>query len=160
MPAKSPPLSSGAAATLAVIGSQIRERRKALKVSAIAAAQASGMSRVTLYRIEKGEPSVTVGAYLQLLDAIGLTLELVNQGSGELASASDGLWLPARIVLDNYPQLRKLAWQIHAVDDLSPSEALSIYERNWRHIDLDAMQPSERQLIDALRVALAGDASV
>jgi transcriptional regulator with XRE-family HTH domain len=36
---------------------------KALKVSATTAAEAAGMSRMTLHRIERGEPSVTMGAY-------------------------------------------------------------------------------------------------
>ncbi len=56
--------------------------------------------------------------------------------------------------LSDYPQLKQLAWQVHGVDELTPTEALSIYERNWRHIDVAALQPHEQQLVDALRLAL------
>ncbi len=63
-------------------------------------------------------------------------------------------WIPARIHLADYPQLKQLAWQVHGTDELTPAEALSIYERNWRHVDANALEPRERQLIDALRTAL------
>lgn len=45
------------------IGRHIRAHRRALRISAIATAEAAGISRVTLHRIEKGEPSVNAGAY-------------------------------------------------------------------------------------------------
>ena len=38
--------------------------------------------------------------------------------------------------------------------ELTPAEALGIYERNARHLVTQALQPSERNLIDALRLAL------
>ena len=55
--------------------------------------------------------------------------------------------------------MKQLAWQVQGVDALTPREALGIYERNWRHLDEAALLPHERQLIDALRLAL-GDAVV
>jgi hypothetical protein len=36
--------------------------------------------------------------------------------------------------------------------ELTPLEALDIYQRNWRHVDEPALQPHERQLIHALRL--------
>lgn len=36
------------------------------------------MSRPTLYRIEHGEPSVTMGAYLAAIAAVGLELHLTD----------------------------------------------------------------------------------
>ncbi|OGT29844.1 MAG: hypothetical protein A2W28_05305 [Gammaproteobacteria bacterium RBG_16_51_14] len=56
--------------------------------------------------------------------------------------------------LADYPQLKQLAWQVHGTDELTPAEALSIYERNWRHVDVKALEPRERQLVDALRIGL------
>jgi hypothetical protein len=44
------------------LGQEIRERRKQLKLSAVATSEAAFISRMTLNRIEKGEPSVTLGA--------------------------------------------------------------------------------------------------
>ena len=62
MPAKPPKAPTVAAEKLALLGQQIRAHRKSLRVSATATAEAAGMSRVTLHRIERGEPSVTMGA--------------------------------------------------------------------------------------------------
>ena len=42
---------------------------------------------------------------------------------------------------------------MRGVDALTAREALDIYERNQRHLDLDAMTPKEAQLLDALRAA-------
>ena len=61
MPAKAPPTGDLVAARLASLGQRIRARRKQHKVTATTAAEAAGMSRVTLHRIERGEPSVTMG---------------------------------------------------------------------------------------------------
>ena len=63
MPARTPIIASAAAEKLIALGKRIRAHRKARRISATTAAEAAGMSRVTLHRIEKGEPSVTMGAY-------------------------------------------------------------------------------------------------
>jgi hypothetical protein len=42
------------------------------------------------------------------------------------------------------------------VDDLSPQEALSLYERNWRHIDQARLVPAEQALVQALVKQLGG----
>jgi hypothetical protein len=65
-------------------------------------------------------------------------------------------WIPARIRLIDYPQLKQLAWQVHGAETVSPKEAWDIYERNWRHLDESALTVNEQQLIDALRVAFGG----
>lgn len=64
-------------------------------------------------------------------------------------------WIPARIRLDRYPQLRALAWHVQGADTLSPVEAFAIYERNARHLDEAQLSPSERDLIEALRLDLS-----
>jgi hypothetical protein len=71
------------------------------------------------------------------------------------AAASCKCWIPARIPLADCPQLRQLAWQVHELDALTPAEALGIYERNARHLDLQTLEPAERDLVEALHVALA-----
>ena len=156
MPAKLPHITAAAVEKLVELGRQIHDCRKALRISATAAAEAAGMSRVTWYRIEQGEPSVTIGAYLNAIKSLGLDFT-VNQPAESLtehsAAAGDGM-IPARIRLSDYPQLKQLAWQVHGTDTLKPTEALSIYERNWRHIDVAALEKREQQLIAALRTAL------
>jgi transcriptional regulator with XRE-family HTH domain len=156
MPARSPVTSPAATAKLKVLGEQIRVRRKALGVNATVAAEAAGMSRVTLHRIEKGEPAVTIGAYLNAIVALGLDFGILapDQPADAVGDDAKPGWIPVRIRLRDYPQLKRLAWQIHGTDALTPVEALGIYERNRRHLDLDALEPRERELIDALRRAL------
>ena len=156
MPAKAPDIPVAVADKLAALGKQIRSHRKAMRISATVVAEAAGMSRVTLHRIENGEASVTMGAYLNAMEALGLDFGIIKPAETVADQAADDRkdLIPARIRLADYPQLRKLAWQLHGTDALTPVEALSIYERNWRHVDVKALEPRERQLIDALRTGL------
>ena len=152
------------AAQLQALGAQLRARRKALKVSSTAAAEAAGMSRVTLHRIEKGEPSVTAGAWANALAVLGLSLAALDAedasatNTGGIPDTDLSQWIPVRVRLADYPQLRALAWQVHGTDTLTPVEALGIYERNARHLDTAAMTPAEQALLQALRAALGGAA--
>ena len=119
------------------------------------------MSRVTLHRIEKGEPAVTMGAYLNAMTALGLNFGLIMPAElieSYLSVNRDG-WIPTRIPFSDYPQLKQLAWQVHGTETLTPTEAWDIYERNWRHIDEQALTAYERQLINGLRLALGGSDS-
>lgn len=159
MPAISPQLADLTQAQLKRLGQQIRVQRKALRVSATAAAESAGMSRVTLHRIENGEPSVTMGAYINAIGVLGLELAVLDPlKQPEVAPPADERqgWIPARVRLSDYPQLKQLAWQVHGTDELTPIEALNIYERNMRHVDIQALELRERQLIDALRTAFGG----
>lgn len=161
MPAKAPQSPAVVTEQLAVLGARIRAQRKALRVSATALAEASGMSRVSVHRIEQGEPSVTMGAYLNVLAALGMTFSATvaaDEASQPVADDKAG-WLPARVRLADFPALRQLAWQVQGTDELTPREALGIYERNWRHVDEAALLPHERNLIDALRLAFGGSES-
>lgn len=155
MPAVAPPATQTTASRLAALGARLRAHRKALKVSATTAAEAAGMSRVTLHRIERGEPSVTMGAYLNAIVALGLDLELVDPRAEPPAQAAKPP-LPRRIRLADCPQLRRLAWQLGDVATLTPKEALALYERNWRHLDQGAMGEAERDLVRRLVAALGG----
>ena len=140
------------------LGAQIRARRKALGVTATAAAESAGMSRVTLHRIEKGEPTVAMGAWADLVSALGMAWDLQDRteaGPPQVAADRRG-WVPLRIALAEYPQLKALAWQVHGTDTLTPTEAFDIYERNARHLDMQAMPPHEQALWQALQAAFAG----
>jgi transcriptional regulator with XRE-family HTH domain len=154
MPARTPIIATTAANKLIAMGKQIRAHRKALRINATTAAEAAGMSRVTLHRIENGEPSVTMGAYLNAMAALNLDFGIIKPSAEYALNADHEGWIPVRIHLADYPQLKQLAWQVHGTDELTPAEALSIYERNWRHVDVNALEPRERQLVDALRIGL------
>jgi transcriptional regulator with XRE-family HTH domain len=151
MPAAAPAIAPVQRELLVRLGQQLRVVRERQKVSAVAASEAAGLSRVTLHRIERGEPSVAMGAWVALASALGLTLAVLAP-----EPPAKAITLPARIRLDDYPQLRKLAWQLPDVQDVSPREALDLYERNWRHVDSASLSPEERALIEALSHALAG----
>lgn len=157
MPSASPTLAPHAAASLVELGTRLRARRKGLKISAIAAAEAAGLSRVTLHRIEKGFPSVTAGALAAAAAAIGLRLGL-DGGEAPPAAIRRPGWIPARVRLDDFPTLRELAWQVHGTAELTPREALDIYERNQRFVDHATLSDAERDLLDALRVGMGSDA--
>ncbi|MFM9927420.1 helix-turn-helix transcriptional regulator [Variovorax sp. H27-G14] len=157
MPSTSPPTAPGASRRLEAFGRHIHARRKALKISATTTAEAAGMSRMTLHRIERGEPSVTMGAYMNALAALGLDVAVVapTEGASGKASAPTPPRAPTETVrLADYPELRRLAWQLPADAELTPQEAWGTYERNWRHADPSALQDHERQLLADLARAL------
>ncbi len=156
MPAKSPASLKSAERLLETLGRKIQVRRKELGISATAAAEAAGISRVTWHRIEKGQGSVAISAYANAVHVLGMVWEL---GTGQPEAETPVLegWLPARIAVADYPELRKLAWQVSGSETLSPREALSIYERNMRHVDESELTARERALIEALRAAFATD---
>jgi hypothetical protein len=60
-------------------------------------------------------------------------------------------FLDERVVdMEACPVLRGLAWN-RAGRYVPAEQALAIYERNWRFVDLAAMQPDERALLDRLK---------
>ena len=164
MPATNPTLNESAAAQLRSMGAHIRAQRKSLRVSGAAAAEAAGISRVTLHRIEKGEASVAAGAWANAMAVLGLSLVALDADDttamreGGIPEADLSQWIPVRVGLAGYPQLQALAWQVHGTDTLTPVEALGIYERNARHLDTAAMTPAEQALLQALRAGLGGTA--
>jgi transcriptional regulator with XRE-family HTH domain len=149
MPARSPDTAQWANGVLAEIGEELRRRRKELGISAATTAEAAGMSRVTLHRIESGSPSVTVGAYMNAAAALGLQLALRKPPRLDrqplLDEPSGGL-----VRVGDYPQLQAIAWQLRADTQLRGIDALRMYERNWRHVDRDGMSDDERALIQRL----------
>ncbi len=151
MPATALKISNRDSHDLARLGARIRQARRQQKVSAVAAAEAAGLSRVTLHRIERGEPSVAMSSWLALANAVGLAFALVDP-----SALPPSVELPARIRLDRYPRLQKLAWQLKGVDDLPPKDALALYERNWRHVDVAGLTEEEAALIRALSSNFGG----
>lgn len=151
MPATAPPIGTTDQKRLALLGERIRTARKRQRVTTVAAAEAAGVSRVTLHRIERGEPTVAVGAWVAVATALGLSFDLLD------AKATAGTTkLPKKIRLRDFPQLKKLAWQLQGTDEVTPRDALDLYERNWRHVDRAALSDSEAALIDALSREFGG----
>lgn len=151
MPAPAPILADADRELLVRLGQELRNARKRMKVSAVAAAESAGMSRVTLHRIERGEPSVAMAAWAGAASALGLSLQLVDP-----KALPEAVRIPERIRLDQYPELKKLAWQLQGVEELSPEDALDLYERNWRHVDRASLSLVEIALIKSLSQSLGG----
>lgn len=140
------------------LGKTLQMRRKALGVRSQVAADCACISRVTLHRIEKGEPSVSIGAYLQVCKVLGLGLFALEKNLDAPTSIerSSIEFDPNRlddeqIAVQYYPQLKALAWQLREDALISPRDALNIYERNWRLINLEKMTTEEKKLIEQLK---------
>lgn len=140
------------------LGRALRARRKALGITMAAAAEAAGISRVTWHRLEKGEATVALGSLVAAVQVLGMRLFAGDADEAAVqADVLDG-FLPLRIRLADHPQLLRLAWQMDAdAVVLVPREAFGLYQRNWRHVDVAALQPGELALIHALRDTFGGE---
>lgn len=145
---KNPEAARPAPPELLRLAAQLRVARKKQKVAGATAAAAAGISRVTLHRIESGEPGVAMGHWAALARALGLQLSLGATSAAEQP--------PENIRLDDYPQLKALAWHLRGDQEITPLQALQLYERNWRHIDREQLTLKEVRLIDMLGRTLAG----
>ena len=91
---------------------------------------------------------------MSVIAALGLDIELLDSRPGGAMEAAAKL--PATIRLADYPQLKRIAWQRKRVAEITPNDALALYERNWRHIDGEALGTRERELVKLLVDALGG----
>ena len=64
-------------------GENLKLARNRRQLSAELLAQRAGISRPTLYKIERGSPSVAMGNYFQVMQVLGLELDF------ELLAAND-----------------------------------------------------------------------
>jgi len=64
--------------TLKVLGDNIKLARLRRKLTAEQVAERAGISRSTLWQIEKGMPNVSIGFYAQTLFVLGLEKDLQN----------------------------------------------------------------------------------
>jgi transcriptional regulator with XRE-family HTH domain len=60
------------------MGENIKLARKRRKLTTIQVAERAGIARSTLYLIEKGNTSVTMGAYFNVLRVLGLQNDIVK----------------------------------------------------------------------------------
>jgi transcriptional regulator with XRE-family HTH domain len=76
MPSKSPVLLPEVQRLLQKVGEQIRRTRLQRDLTSEMIAKRAGMSRVTLSKIEKGDPNVTFGSYCSVLHSLGLDSDI------------------------------------------------------------------------------------
>ena len=108
MPSRIKSLSSEALEQqVAQLAGQLRQRRKVLGVSVPNAAAAAGMSRDTWYRMERGETTVTIGAWFNALAAVGLRFCLGPAPDESTTDTSESVAVNIRLI--DHPQLAALA---------------------------------------------------
>ncbi|CAQ83893.1 MULTISPECIES: hypothetical protein [Photorhabdus] len=54
------------------------------------------------------------------------------------------------VKIADYPQMKSCAWYLAEDTELTDRDALAFYERNWKYVEEDKLEPQERQLIERL----------
>lgn len=134
---------------LRILGEKIRDERKMLGITSYNLAEIAGISRMTLYRIEKGESTVKIGAYVDVLDALNLELIATNYNV-----SADSSTVPTMIKLIDYPELKSICWHIPNAVEISPVQAHNLYERNQRHIESESSRQKSEILFHLYKVPL------
>jgi hypothetical protein len=57
-----------------------------------------------------------------------------------------------KVRLADFPQLKLIAWNRHAEEEIEGAEAFALYESRWRFIDQATLTLAERELIKRLTV--------
>lgn len=78
MPRTSPTLLPRLRRLLETVGGNLKLARLRRKDSAETVAQRAGISRKTLYRVEQGDPSVALGIYARVMQALRLEQDLAG----------------------------------------------------------------------------------
>ncbi|GAB2698274.1 hypothetical protein GCM10027037_23140 [Mucilaginibacter koreensis] len=68
---------------LTEFGGNLKLARLRRKLSMDQVSERAGISRSTLWQVEKGRPSVTMGAYFQVLLVLGLEKDFLKLGSDD-----------------------------------------------------------------------------
>lgn len=96
------PLSLPVRRALAGLGADIRTARLRRRLPAEVVAQRARITRVTLRRVERGDPSTSLGAYAMTLFALGLADRLqglAHPGRDEVGLSLSEEQLPVRVRL-------------------------------------------------------------
>jgi transcriptional regulator with XRE-family HTH domain len=97
MPAKPPPLYPRSAAELRALGARLRDARLRRRFSMATVCARADISRPTLYKIEAGDPAVTMGNYVQVLRVLGLERDVALLAKDDVLGRSlQDEALPAR----------------------------------------------------------------
>lgn len=72
--------------SLAKLGEDISVARKKRRISTVSMAERAFISRGTLYKVERGDPSVSMGVYATVLAILGLTEGLAQTADRSIDS--------------------------------------------------------------------------
>lgn len=85
---------------LTKLGHDIRDARRRRRIPSAVAAERSSISRMTLFKVEKGDPGVAMGIYATVLFVLGLSerlTELADPAQDKMGLQLDEEHLPQRI---------------------------------------------------------------
>lgn len=119
------------------LGQQIRQARRARGFTLKALAERTGLSLRFLSEIERGKEGASIGRVLQVAEVLGLTFPVQ-------------LGQQARVDLERYPVLKSLAWQRRGQRYVDETDALALYEAQWRFVEPELLLPREATLIREL----------
>ena len=94
---------------LAKLGEDITVARKKRRISTVSMAERAFISRGTLYKVEKGDPTVSMGVYATVLAILGLTEALgqvADRRNDTLGLDIEEDRLPRKIVLSRHKRTR------------------------------------------------------
>ena len=97
---KTPPLPLPVKRALAKLGADIRSARLRRRIPTTVMAQRAFITRMTLQKVERGDPGVSLGIYAVVLFVLGLTprlAELADVRADELGLQLEEEQLPKRI---------------------------------------------------------------
>lgn len=96
MPSKAPLAFPSEAKLLVEFGERLRLARLRRRLTAVIVAERANISRPTLAKAERGDPSVTLGTYLRILAIYGLESDLsIVAGDDVLGRRLQDMALPA-----------------------------------------------------------------
>jgi transcriptional regulator with XRE-family HTH domain len=81
---RKPTLMPSATKVLKTLGENIRLARLRRKLSAQQISERAGISRATLWQVEKGAPSVAMGIYCQVLFVLGMEKDLLKVAADDV----------------------------------------------------------------------------
>ncbi len=105
------PVSNHSLSAIALLGSLIRVARKERKMTVQELADRAGISRGLVQRIEKGDPSCSIGAAFESATIVGVPLfeldskqlsQKLNQTNEKLALLPKSVHKPRQIVNDDF----------------------------------------------------------
>lgn len=154
-PAPPDRLATELAAEQANLIRELRAVRIARGLSVSATAAALGVDPAQVSRFETGATNPTMATTRRYAQAVGATLRL-EAGPWPGPDAAAPRDAEPTVPVSRYPQLRAICWQLAPDAELTEQEALSRYEREWRHVDTAALTTEERGFIDHLARTYAG----
>jgi transcriptional regulator with XRE-family HTH domain len=110
MPSAPPPAFASEQTLLTDLGSRLRLARLRRKLSVEAVAARAGISRMTLFRAEKGESAVALGTYLRILEVLHLQNDVALLAQDDvLGRRLQDQQLPARRAPNRAPRKKPAA---------------------------------------------------